>query len=238
MTLTGQIFLGVLVLSLLITVIWRLSSRRISLPCPSWLGWLVELDNPFAKEHSASSIIQHLDLKSGMRVLDAGCGPGRVTIPLAKAIGAQGEVVAIDTQSRTLDRVRDRARVAGLMNISFQQLALGGNALGKDRFDRALLVTVLGEIPDREAALREIHGALKPGGILSVTETVFDPHYQSRRVILQLAGSAGFREKDFFGNRFAFTLHLRRPGEDLEEVTNPDWISKTNTSEDAEMRAQ
>jgi tRNA A58 N-methylase Trm61 len=213
MTLTIQIFLGILFFAIIVTVIWRLSSRRTSLPCPSWLGWLVELDNPFVREHSASSIIQHLNLQPGMRILDAGCGPGRVTIPLAKAVGLQGEVVAIDIQSRILDRVRDKARVAGLMNISFQAVALGGNALGKDRYDRALLVTVLGEIPDREAALREIHRALKPGGILSVTETVFDPHYQSRKLILQVADSIGFREKAFFGNRLGFTLHLQKPGE-------------------------
>jgi len=41
-----------------------------------------------------------------------------------------------------------------------------------------VLVTVLGEVPDREAALREIFDALKPGGILSVTEIIFDPHFQ------------------------------------------------------------
>ena len=77
--------------------------------------------------------------------------------------------------------------------------------------DRALLVTVLGEIPNREAALKEIFDALKPGGILSVTEVIYDPHFQSRDTILKLAGSAGFKEKAFFGNRYAFTLNLEKP---------------------------
>ena len=72
-------------------------------------------------------------------------------------------------------------------------------------------MTVLGEIPDREAALREILAALKPGGMLSVTEIIFDPHFQSRATITQLARSAGFREKAFYGNRIAYTLNLEKP---------------------------
>jgi len=210
MTLAIQICLGLVILFVLVAVGWRLSSRRTSLPCPPWLAWLVELDNPYAKNYNASSIIQGLDLKPGIRVLDAGCGPGRVTIPLARAIGTQGEVVAIDIQPRMLHRAREKAQAAGLTNIQFQELAIEGGKLGNAQYDRVLLVTVLGEIPDRESAFQEIHRALKPGGILSVTEIMFDPHYQSRGAILQLASSAGFREKAFFGNRFAFTLHLEK----------------------------
>ncbi len=83
-----------------------------------------------------------------------------------------------------------------------------------DPADRALLVTVLGEIPDREAALSQIFQALKPGGILSVTEIIFDPHYQSRSTVLRLASAAGFQEKAFFGNRIAFTLNFEKPSID------------------------
>jgi len=77
--------------------------------------------------------------------------------------------------------------------------------------DRALLVTVLGEIPDREGALGSIFAALKPGGVLSITEIVFDPHFQRRATVSRLAREAGFVEKAFFGNRIAYTLHLSKP---------------------------
>jgi ubiquinone/menaquinone biosynthesis C-methylase UbiE len=210
MSLSFQILLGLVILFFLVGIVWRLSSRRTSLPCPSWLAWLLEIENPFAKNYNASSIIQQLDLEPGMRVLDAGCGPGRVTIPLAKALYPQGEVVAIDIQPRMLTRAREKAKAAGLANIDFRELAIEAGKLGVAQFDRILLIGVLGEIPNRESAIQEIHRALKPGGILSVTEIVFDPHYQSRRAILQLASSAGFREKAFFGNRFAFSLQLEK----------------------------
>jgi ubiquinone/menaquinone biosynthesis C-methylase UbiE len=205
-----QIVLGLVILFFLVGTFWRLSSRRTSVPCPSWLAWLVEMENPFARNYNASSIIQQLGLRPGMKVLDAGCGPGRVSIPLAKALGSQGGVVAIDIQPRMLNRAREKAGAAGVTNIDFRNVAIERGKLGTAEYDRVLLVTVLGEIPDREAAFQEIHRALKPDGIFSVTEIVFDPHYQTRRSILQLASSAGFREKAFFGNRFAFTLQLEK----------------------------
>ncbi len=210
MTVALQVFLGLVTLFVIVTVGWRIASRRSSLPCPSWLAWLVEMDDPFAKNYNARSIIERLDLQPGMRVLDAGCGPGRVTIPLARAVGTQGEVDALDIQARMLRRAKEKAQAAGLTNIKFLEMAIEAGKLGSHQYDRVVLVTVLGEIPDRQSALREIHRALKPGGILSVTEIVFDPHYQSRGTILKLAGSAGLQEKAFFGNRIAFTVHLEK----------------------------
>lgn len=194
-----------------IWVIWRFASDRRSLPCPFWLGRLVELDNPIARENRASAIVGHLGLAPGMRALDIGCGPGRITIPLARAVGPSGRVIAVDVQPEMLGRVEAKARAAGLANISFVQAAMGTGALAVAPVDRVVLVTVLGEIPERRVALREIFAALVPGGILSVTETVFDPHYQRRETVEVLASEAGFRVSGCFGNRAAYTIHLVKP---------------------------
>jgi 2-polyprenyl-3-methyl-5-hydroxy-6-metoxy-1,4-benzoquinol methylase len=202
---------GLAGLIVLIAIAWRFASRRRSLPCPTWLGWLVEFNNPFAEGISARAIVGRLNLQPGMKVLDVGCGPGRLTIPIAEQIGPQGEVVAIDIQPGMLRRAREKAQAANLNNIRFLQAAAGEGKLGYSQYDRALLVTVLGEIPDRQAALKEILDALKPGGILAVTEIILDPHFQSHGTVLQLAGTVGFREKEFFGNRLAFTLNLEKP---------------------------
>lgn len=72
-------------------------------------------------------------------------------------------------------------------------------------------MTVLGEIPDRKTALKEIFDALKPGGILSVTKIIFDPHFQRRRTVGRLASEVGFREREFFANGVAFTVNLEKP---------------------------
>ena len=191
----------------LVAILWRLGSKRHLLPCPSWLGLLVELDNPFAKEHHANVIVQHLKLKRGMVVVDIGCGTGRVTIPLAHTIGSMVKVVAMDVQTDMLKKVKAKAK--GLKNIEYLHSKAGDGRLEKSKYDRALLVTVLGEIPNQEAALKEIFNALKPDSILSITETIFDPHYQRLSKVRELARRTGFKEKKVFGKWFAYTIHLQ-----------------------------
>lgn len=205
-----SIILGITGLVIFIFVVWRLVSRRRSLPCPVWLRWLVELDNPFFRTNRAGVIVGHLGLQPGMSILDAGCGPGRLTIPIAQCVGEGGEVVAMDIQSGMLDRVQERARAANLTNIRLLHAGIGEGRLGRNRFDRALLVTVLGEIPDREAAVKEIFDALKPGGILSVTEIIFDPHFQRRSAVARLAGNTGLRKKAIYGSRIAYTMNFEK----------------------------
>lgn len=204
--------LAAVAIFLLVGIIWRLYSKRKSLPCPSWLRWMVELDNPFTKTNRAATILEHLDVHPGMTVGDIGCGPGRVTIPLAKAVGPEGKVIAVDVQSGMLDRVRQKAEAEGLTHITFLQAEIGDSRLGQERFDRAVLVTVLGEIPDQKAAMREIHAAMKPGGILSITEVIFDPHFQRRSTVTSVAEAVGFKEQAFFGNRIAYTIHFLKCG--------------------------
>jgi ubiquinone/menaquinone biosynthesis C-methylase UbiE len=206
-----SIFLSLFGLFLVVFVTWRFASRRRSLPCPAWLSWLVEVDNPFAKTSRAAVIVENLDLGPGMMVLDIGCGPGRVAVPIAKRV-ANGQVVAVDIQPGMLKRAQEKARREAVTNIRFVHACAGEGKLERNYFDRALLVVVLGEIPDRTAALSEIFAVLKPGGTLSVTEMIFDPHYQSRKVVEQLAHAVGFRAKRFFGNGIAFTLNLEKPG--------------------------
>jgi ubiquinone/menaquinone biosynthesis C-methylase UbiE len=204
------IVLSVIAFLGLISVIWRFSSHRSSIPCPAWLSWLVELDNPLFKNNRARQIIQHLALEPGMKVIDVGCGPGRLTIPVAQHIGPAGEVTAFDIQPEMLQRVRAKALAKNLDNIRFIQGAAGDAKLGHSQYDRALLVTVLGEIPDQKAAMADIFDSLKSGGLLSVTEVIADPHFQRRTSLTRTANSAGFTEKDFFGNRISFTINFEK----------------------------
>lgn len=195
----------------LVSVVWRLASRRRSLPCPDWLRWLVELDNPFTKTNRARFIVETLALSDGMTVLDAGCGPGRLTVPLAQGVGPTGRVVALDIQPGMLARARVKTENAGCSNVEFIAAALGDDTLPEDHFDRIVLVTVLGEIPDRAAALGALFRALKPGGILAVVEVIFDPHFQPRTVVSTLATAAGLQERAFFGHRLAYVIHFEKP---------------------------
>ena len=211
MTDSPTLILVLLFAAALVVITWRLASRRHSLPCPVWLRWLVELDNPFTKTNRARFIVDNLALSPGMTVLDAGCGPGRLTVPLAKGVGAAGQVVALDIQPGMLARARIKVEACGCTNVEFVAAALGAGKLPVSHFDRAVLVTVLGEIPDQAAALGELYRALKPGGILAVVEVIFDPHFQPRQRVNGIAGAAGFVERAFFGHRLAYVLHFEKP---------------------------
>lgn len=197
--------------TVLVAVTWRVASRRQSLPCPVWLRWLVELDNPFTKTNRAAFIVETLALSHGMKVLDAGCGPGRLTVPLARGVGTAGSVVALDIQPGMLARAKTKTEAAGQENVEFVAAGLGDGKLPARHFDRAVLVTVLGEIPNPAVALAELFGALKPGGILAVVEVIFDPHFQSRSTVTRLAVSVGFRERAFFGHSLAYVIHFDKP---------------------------
>lgn len=203
----GLILAGIIILA---AFTWWRAVRRHD-PCPVWLHRLIEIENPFTKVSRSPVVVQHLDLQPGMTVLDIGCGPGRITIPLAKQVGPQGEVVALDVQPGMLRLTEEKAKAANLTNIRFLQGGVGEGKLGSIQADRAVLVTVLGEIREQEAALQEIYDALKPGGMLSVTEIIFDPDFQKRDKVSQLAHAVGFKEKEFIGNRIAYTLILEKP---------------------------
>jgi ubiquinone/menaquinone biosynthesis C-methylase UbiE len=201
----------ILVLFAVLTLTWRLVSNRHALPCPTWLGWLVEMDNPVLRSNRASVIIGHLSLQPDMNVMDLGCGPGRLTLPLAQQISEQGEIVAADIQPGMLQRVKRKAKAAGIHNIRFLEIRVDEESFGTDHYDRILMVTVLGEIPDKPAVLRRVFAALKPGGILSITEVIADPHFMSRTTIRKLANDTGFQEKGFWGHRLAYTIHFAKP---------------------------
>jgi ubiquinone/menaquinone biosynthesis C-methylase UbiE len=189
---------------------WRFAVRKHPLPCPSSLSWLLE--NPFVNSVAgAEEILDRMRLEPGMSALDVGCGPGRLTVPAAERVGPGGRVVAFDIQEGMLRRLRKKLEANHLTNVEMVHAGAGEGKIETSAFDRAWLVTVLGEIPDRKAALAEVFRALKPGGILSITEVLPDPHYQTAATVKRLAMEAGFIEVRRFGSFPAYTIHFVKP---------------------------
>ena len=206
-SMTAVIILIVIAMVLIAIGYWW---RYRSLVCPASFTWL--LDNPYMNAVAgAKIIIQRLHLESGMNVLDVGSGPGRLSLSIAKYIGNTGEVVALDIQSKMLEKLKLRARAGGVKNIRLIEAGAGEGKTEKDYFDRVLMVTVLGEIPDKHGALIEIYQALKQGGILSITEVIPDPHYTSQKRVRALCRDVGFKETEEFGSWVAFTVNFMKP---------------------------
>ncbi|MGN6203131.1 MAG: class I SAM-dependent methyltransferase, partial [Solirubrobacterales bacterium] len=74
--------------------------------------------------------------------------------------------------------------------------------------DGVILTAVLGEIPDRAAALREIRRVLKPNGRLVVGELFGDPHFTSRGSLEHLGAEAGLDLTEASGPAFGYFARL------------------------------
>lgn len=122
---------------------------------------------------SPDVIIKQLKLEAGDHVADFGAGHGFFTIPMARAVGGDGKVFAIDVQKPVLDIIRAKAKVDHLLNIEpvWGNLEeIGGSKL-KDKFiDVVIVANVLFQAEDKFTLLREAYRILKEGGRLAVVE--------------------------------------------------------------------
>ncbi len=106
-------------------------------------------------------------LRSGLRLLDCGCGPGTITLGLAVLV-APGEVVGIDQEASQLEQARQQAEQQGRTNIQFQEASLYELPFADNTFDVAFAHAVFEHLRQPVAALRELYRVLKPGGLIAL----------------------------------------------------------------------
>jgi ubiquinone/menaquinone biosynthesis C-methylase UbiE len=152
-----------------------------------------------------------LEPSSGERLLEVGPGTGYYTLPVAEWIGRDGVVEILDLQREMLDHTIRAARGSGLENIVAAQGDARSLPYEPDRFDGAFLVATLGEVPDQDAALRELARVIKPGGRLVVGEIFGDPHWVRLGVLTDRAGRAGFQFERRVGGPLGYFARLSLP---------------------------
>jgi ubiquinone/menaquinone biosynthesis C-methylase UbiE len=164
--------------------------RRNPSACPYSQRWMIEIPHPLI---SRARLREILEPAPGERLLEIGPGTGYYTAELADWVGPKGTVEIFDIQQEMLDHTMRRMSERGIENVT----ATRGDACElpyeDSSFDAVVLVTVLGEIPDQDAALREIARVLRPGGRLVVGEMVFDPHVVTPGALERRAQAAGLR---------------------------------------------
>jgi len=158
---------------------------------------------------SPGALMRRLGLPPDAHVLELGPGPGYFSPALAAAV-PQGGLTLVDIQPEMLAMARARLEASGLRGVRCVVGDAAALPLDDASCDAAVLVAVLGELPDRPRAFAELRRVLRPGGLLSVTEQLGDPDALSRSGVRELVRAFGFAEERTSGNGRSFTLNARR----------------------------
>ena len=146
-------------------------------------------------------------LFGGMTVLDLGCGTGLFTAEMARMVGGEGSVHAVDLQPQLLAAARRRLEQAGLAErVQFHVRGAYDLPLRDSSVDVAVLIALLGEIPDRGRALAEVRRVLKPGARLAVSEELPDPAYVPAHLVRKWGETAGFGYGGKNGSPFCYSM--------------------------------
>jgi ubiquinone/menaquinone biosynthesis C-methylase UbiE len=177
--------------------------RRNPSACPYNQRFWVEAPHPFI---TRPRLLEALAPAPGETVLEVGPGTGYYTLDVARAVA---RLHVFDLQPEMLEHTLRRAREAGVDNVEPRQGDARSLPYRDGTFDAAYLVAVLGEIPDQEAALRELRRVVRPGGRLVVGELFGDPHMVGEKALRRRAEATGWRFDRRVGPPFGFFAVLR-----------------------------
>ena len=119
----------------------------------------------------AAFLLPHL--QPGMSVLDGGCGPGTITIGLAKAV-YPGNTVGIDIGEEPVCNAEELAKEQAYTNVRFEVANLNEIPFEDSSFDAVFSHNVLEHLQHPEEVLSEMYRVLKPGGVIGVTDVDVD----------------------------------------------------------------
>ncbi len=164
--------------------------RRNPSACPYGQRFWVEAPHPFITRPRLRAALAPAP---GERFLEVGPGTGYYSLAVAQWLTPEGALEIFDVQPEMLEHTLARARAAGIDNVHCTVGDAQELPFADGTFDAAYLTVVLGEIPDRQAALRELRRVLKPNGRLVVGELLGDPHWVSPKTLRRGAEQAGLR---------------------------------------------
>ncbi|MGB0631109.1 MAG: class I SAM-dependent methyltransferase [Alphaproteobacteria bacterium] len=107
-------------------------------------------------------------LSTEQDVLEVGCGTGSTALILAPDVR---DMTATDISRRMIEIGEGKARDQEVKNVTFRQAALPDATLAPESYDAILCFNTLHLVTDLPAVLRNLHGALKPGGVF-ISKTV------------------------------------------------------------------
>jgi SAM-dependent methyltransferase len=186
---------------------WAIRARRNPAACPYSQRLFLDLPRPFMRRQTLRNILAPAP---GERVLEVGPGTGYYSLDVARQLAPDGRLDVLDLQQPMLDELMRRAAMVGTANVFATQGDARDLPFPAATFDATFLVATLGEIPDRDQALRELHRVLKPGGRLVVGEGQPDPHMLTLDDLRGRAEAIGFAFEEHEGTPFGYFARFRR----------------------------
>jgi SAM-dependent methyltransferase len=189
-----------IVVAVVLAVVWR---RRHPSPYPPRIAFLLDIPVPGLRPNP-SRLAERLAPDPAMRILEIGPGSGVYTNALLE-LKPPPRLVCLDLQPAMLKTLRRRfgERTPDLVCADASALPFRNRSV-----DRILLVSVLGEVPARDSALRECSRLLADDGALVVAESVIDPDYIAPRTLTREARDAGLISGDRHGSWMSYTQAL------------------------------
>ena len=165
---------------------------------------LIPLRNIFL---SPKLLIERLELKKNFTVLEIGPGPGYFSLKVAQYL-TKGKLILADIQEEMLAYAKKRIDKKGLKNVQYKLCDGEKLEFNDESFDRVFMVTVIGEVQNKDKYISEIHRTLKKDGILSITELAGDPDKMSIKELKELVTKYGFKLNIHFGNPKNYTANF------------------------------
>jgi ubiquinone/menaquinone biosynthesis C-methylase UbiE len=181
--------------------------RRNPSACPYNQRFWVEAPHPLITRPRLKEVLAP---QPGERLLEVGPGTGYYALPVAGWLAPGGTLEVLDVQRAMLDHTLGRAAEQGIEGIVATLADATAMPYEDASVDGAYLVTVLGEIPDQEAVLRELHRVVRPGGRVVVGELFGDPHWVSPARLRERAERAGLRFERRSGSPLGYFARLAR----------------------------
>lgn len=138
--------------------------------------WLERLEVGSRELYSArDAVVAAVDLEPGDWVADIGAGTGLYTLLFAEEVGEAGQVFAEDIEPLFLDLVTRRVEDGDLDNVTAVLGRTDDVTLPEQSMDVVFIADTYHYFEDREAVMRSVFNALKPGGSLILVEFDITP---------------------------------------------------------------
>lgn len=177
---------------------------------PHQFAWLLDL--PLRRLIIApGTFASRLPLGTDSTVLEVGPGSGYFSVELARRV-PDGLLHLVDLQPEMLVKARAKLEAYAFDNVCYTVVDAGTRLPFRyAAFDVAVLVSVLGEIEDRQQCVASLFDVLRPGGTLAVHESVPDPDRLSLAKLTALTSRNGFQFSRRYGPGFNYTALFTRP---------------------------